>query len=284
MPGMPKLPRILVPTDIGPQAQKIYAHAVRIGLQRGARVVLLHVTDGPPKEVQWERLVTVRELLTTWGMLEPGASVEDFEALGFRVSVEAVWEAEPVRAIARLAEDSPPWMMVLGSHQRRGIDRLFRGSVSEPAARLVGVPTLVLPDSATGFVSAATGEVRLRKVLVPLGGELDGAAVRDVAERFVAMMGGGDCELVLMHVDTLQPEARFEFPQPGELRTRCVSRQGDIVPAILREAAHLEADLIVMPTRGHDSPVDGLFGSRTERVVRSGASAVLTLPVGWVQG
>lgn len=283
MPGLPKLPRVLVPTDIGPHAQKIYAHAVRLGLQRGARVVLLHVTDGPPKEVQWDRLVTVRELLTTWGMLPPGASVEDFESLGFRVSVEAVWEAEPVRAIARLAEDSPPWMMVLGSHQRRGLARLLKGSVSEPAARLVGVPTLFLPDSAPGFVSAATGEVALKRVLVPLGGELDGEAVRDVAERFVQMMGADDCELILMHVDTLQPEARFEFPQPGIQHTRCVTRQGDIVPAILREAAHVEADLIVMPTRGHDSPVDGIFGSRTERVVRAGAAAVLTLPVGWVQ-
>jgi len=52
---------------------------------------------------------------------------------------------------------------------------------------------------------------------------------------------------------------------------------GDLVSAILATAER--ADLIAMPTKGHDGLWDVLRGSTTERVVRHAPCPVLALPV-----
>jgi len=268
---------------MGPGALKLYAHAVALAMRRHARVVMLNVTDGPPKDVAWDRLVTLRTLLTEWEVLPPSASVEDFEALGFRVSVEAVWDGNPVRAIEQLADDAPPWMMVVGSNQRRGLARALLGSVSEPAARRLGVPTLHLPDAALGFVDPSNGVLDLRRVVVPVGADIDLDVLAEVLDRFLAMLGVEDTEIVFLHAANLADERRFVFPSSERFRSVAVTRPGDVVPSILGECAMEKTDLVVMATHGHDSPLDDLIGSRTERVVRKGNTAVLSLPMARAQ-
>ena len=53
---------------------------------------------------------------------------------GFQVST-AVMEGEPWLAILRCAREWEPDLIVLGSHNRRGLDRFLMGSVSEAVAR-----------------------------------------------------------------------------------------------------------------------------------------------------
>ena len=49
----------------------------------------------------------------------------------------------------------------------------------------------------------------------------------------------------------------------------------DAIPALARE---LDADLVVMLTRGHDEVVDAFAGSRTERVLRRSELPLLSVP------
>ncbi|MCA9706553.1 MAG: universal stress protein [Myxococcales bacterium] len=46
------------------------------------------------------------------------------------------------------------------------------------------------------------------------------------------------------------------------------------------EAEHERADLVVMASRGHDSLLDSVLGSHTERVLQRSPCAVLAVPVG----
>ena len=57
------------------------------------------------------------------------------------------------------------------------------------------------------------------------------------------------------------------------------SRDGGVIAGILAEATAWEADAIVMPSAGHDSPEDVLLGSTAERVARSAPCPVLVVPV-----
>jgi nucleotide-binding universal stress UspA family protein len=53
-------------------------------------------------------------------------------------------------------------------------------------------------------------------------------------------------------------------------------RDGVVVDVILDVAKEMNADLIVMATRGHDGFLDVLRGSTTERVLRGAACPLLT--------
>jgi nucleotide-binding universal stress UspA family protein len=58
-----------------------------------------------------------------------------------------IWEGDPGEAIveAAIAEDVD--LIVVGSHQRRGVDRLVMGSVSEQVVRTSPVPVVVARKS-----------------------------------------------------------------------------------------------------------------------------------------
>ena len=54
-----------------------------------------------------------------------------------------IWEGEPGEAIVEAAIAEGVDLIVVGSHQRRGVDRLVKGSVSERVVRSSPVPVMV---------------------------------------------------------------------------------------------------------------------------------------------
>jgi nucleotide-binding universal stress UspA family protein len=97
-------------------------------------------------------------------------------------------------------------------------------------------------------------------------------ALRDI-RAFVRSVGGLDAILEFMHIGETEPQIiEDEAVVSAKLQT------GDLVSAILATAE--QADLIAMPTKGHDGLLDVLRGSTTERVVRHApCPPVLALPV-----
>ena len=59
-------------------------------------------------------------------------------------------------------------LVVLATHGRDGLDHWLKGSVAETVFRRSAIPTLFIPPSARGFVDQVTGDLRLRRVLVPV--------------------------------------------------------------------------------------------------------------------
>jgi nucleotide-binding universal stress UspA family protein len=62
-------------------------------------------------------------------------------------------------------------------------------------------------------------------------------------------------------------------------RLRRILADGSVVPRIIQTAAEVEADLIVMSTRGHNGLLDALRGSTTEQVLRQAGRPLLAVPV-----
>jgi nucleotide-binding universal stress UspA family protein len=80
----------------------------------------------------------------------------------------------------------------------------------------------------------------------------------------------------LLHLGDRFPET--PVPESIAARVRIRQEAGAVVAGIIDTADELEADLIVMATRGHDSLLDALRGSTTEQVLRNSGRAVLAVP------
>lgn len=141
---MPK--RILVPVDNAPQSETALEHAIDV--YPDATVVLVHVLDPSSwitsdefgdmlyandvetaeKEGADELLSEMRE--TAVGL---GATAETTQLIG-----------RPAHTIVRYAGDNDIDAIVMGSHGRTGLDRIFLGSVAEAVARRSPVPVTIV--------------------------------------------------------------------------------------------------------------------------------------------
>jgi hypothetical protein len=82
----------------------------------------------------------------------------------FRI-VHTTVDRDPARVAFDYVRGHLTELLLLATHQRRGIDRWLHKPAAEPVARESGTITLFLPRGGTGFVSYDTGGVTLRRVL-----------------------------------------------------------------------------------------------------------------------
>lgn len=146
--------KILVPLDGSPTAMLALDQAAAIARMAGASLQLLHVIDAVPAssgfarpaiyldEIQ-PRLRQEAETLLEQaadGLRKQGATVETtvLESRGDRVS----------EIIADTARQSGVDLIVLGTHGRRGVQRLLIGSDAEQVARIAPVPVLLVRERA----------------------------------------------------------------------------------------------------------------------------------------
>jgi nucleotide-binding universal stress UspA family protein len=260
---------VLHPTDLTPAAHGALEHALRLVLAVGGSLRILHVRDGG----EHRQMPGVRGVLQGWGRISPGAGIDAVAALGIVVS-KVEERGEPVPAIVADVERHAPDLIVMATHPRTPMTRIFRPSVAEPATRAAGVPTLLFGPSARPFVDTS-GALNLRRILIPVEGDsplaLEGAARLARATREPMLFR-------MVHVGANAP-ALSGFVHPG-WTWESATGTGGVVAGILEEARAWSADVVVMRTEGHDSAGDVLFGSTTEQVVRGAPCPVLVMPAG----
>jgi nucleotide-binding universal stress UspA family protein len=272
--------RIALATDLGPGAADLFASGLALALKARAELTLLHIVAPEHKDMTWGRLPTVRELLERWGHLAQGASAEDFEALGVRV---IPIERPPTRndvvtALLHTLTSARPDLLVLGTHARSGFARLANQSVAEPVTRALQRLTLLVPDRARALVDTDTGELRLRRVLVPVDEHVPLQPVVDALERLLTSIGAGPVSFVLVHVGRPETIPAVRLPRRVDWSWRTDVRSGAVVEQILRAEIDNDVDLVAMPTFGHEGLLDALVGSPTERVIRRSTAPVLAVP------
>ncbi len=271
--------RIVLPTDLGEGSEIVFAHGLQLALETHCQLLLVHVHPRSDEEVNWTRLPTVKELLTRWGRLSADAAIADFERLGTCVRAEDLVGPRAAEKLVAGVDWTKTDLLVVGTHQRRGLTRILRGSVAETVAREGDVPTLFVGQATRGFVDPASGQVSLKRVLLPVCRGFDPDGVLDTVIRLVEALAQ-DTEFVFLHMGdqaSAPPGLVSKAPRPGHA-VATVILPGPVVPGIVEQARALSADLIVMVTEGHDSPGDALWGSKTEKVIRQAPCPVLALP------
>lgn len=271
-----RLQSIVHPTDFSELSARAFAHALRIAVATESALHVLHVEPQQPGEAG--AFPQVRRILTQWGFIEEHETVPEIAAkLRFLVSNIRIDGSNPTRAILDFLDQHATDFLVLGTHGRDGLERLLVGSVAETVSRRSSIPTLFVGSSARTFVSEVSGDMTLRRVLIPVDHSPAPAGAVEAVRRFARILTGTDTGVVLLHIGTSAPmifagSGELESPQPVILRS------GPVVRSILDAADEFEVDLIGMPTAGHHGVLDALRGSTTERVLRHAPCPVLAVP------
>jgi nucleotide-binding universal stress UspA family protein len=303
--ALPKLRKLLCPTDFSLLSDRALGYATGLGRLYGAEVEALHVFPvvyRMPGDVTYvEALVrldedTRRTLFERLGrFLEPtkGSGVETRALLG---------EGDPATVILERALHNPIDLIVMGTHGLRGFDRWIMGSVAQRVLRKTACPVLTVPPASAA--SAGDGPPVLKTILCALDLSAHSEATLEYA---VSLARAANATLVTLHVRESEhihdeaPHAKDDSPFLLELHqhVEALSRgvvgslppgeYGDvrgIVRLVVRGRAHDEilkvaserrADMIVMGVqRPRGAPLP-FFGSTVRHVLERAECPVLTV-------
>ena len=288
---------ILCPVDFSEFSVRAYRHALSVAKHYRAKLVALHIVElwkypslsfvppGPAYDETCQAFCEkgeqqLRELVrsNTRDAPPPELLVEQGNAADAILSVAARMRAD---------------VIVMGTHGRRGYDRMMLGSVAERVMRNAPCPVLVVNKPPDGF-SATSNEVgeehRLHRILFCT----DFSENSDRALNYaISATTEYKAELTLLHVleekrtntDQAITAATQELERliPTELRqtlnARSAVRVGKPYKQILEFAKEAQPDIVTMGVRGRGSLDLAVFGSTTYRVIQLGPCPVLAVHI-----
>jgi nucleotide-binding universal stress UspA family protein len=274
-----RLSSVFHPTDFSQASEVAFAHALKLALEAKAELRIMHIGRA---KLRWSQFPKIRETLARWGLLPPGSPKMAVGQLGLQIEKVQYTGSDPVRPILRYLGRKPADLVVLATHQRRGIARWLHHAVAEPLARQSGVMTLFVPPSGSGFVSAEDGRVRLRQIVIPVSHAPHLPSVVHAVGGLVHLVQAGEVSCHVLHGGTHDGMPPLALPHESGCSWTEIVQQGDIVGSMLEYAKDHAADLIAMTTHGHKGFLDALRGSITERVVREARCPVLAIPA-WLR-
>jgi nucleotide-binding universal stress UspA family protein len=139
--------RIVVPTDFSECAEEAWALAKRIAAPPGTELVLAHVLTQVPRFGEGlfiaESASKIEAAAREWAEHALGDWVAKARAEGISART-ALRTGVPHEEILALAADERADLVVMGTHGRGGLNRLFLGSVADRVVRLAPCPVLTV--------------------------------------------------------------------------------------------------------------------------------------------
>jgi nucleotide-binding universal stress UspA family protein len=196
-------------------------------------------------------------------------------------------------AILSLAETRAISLIIMGTHGRRGFDRLMMGSVTERVLRHASCPVLAVRPATPGsnYPGAPDEPVPIRRILCCVDFS---AHSRRALEYALSAADAYSADVTVLHVldpvsqsaDVAQETdaamanlAKLLPPGSSSTKTHLEVRLGEAYREILLLGSEMQADLVVTGVRGRNSLDLAVFGSTTYRLIQLGPGPVLTVPV-----
>ena len=192
--------------------------------------------------------------------------------LDVRIVPNANTDADSIAAYAN-AEGVD--LLIVGTHQRHGIDRVAAGSVAREVVRAAHVPVVVVPASAA---PAEHAEVPRMKIIVAAT-DLSNVSNRVVPYAYALAAPGS--QVLLVHIikpgtddqPAVERKLRSLIPEDASMRgitTQTIVREaGDVPQAIVDIAERLDADAVVIGARERSQVAQILTGTTAERILRA---------------
>lgn len=294
---------ILLPLDTSTFAEQALPLALGLARRHGAalRLAIVHVPlvstliDGVPHvDPQLDAEVRDHERGYVEGLAERLTA-------GGVPTTAVVLDGPVVDALEAEVRASGAELVVMSTHGRGGLSRMWLGSVADGLVRRGPAPVLLVRSREGG---AVTGEATFRHVVVPLDGSGlaaealeqalkvgEPASTRYTLVRAVApvtVVGPHATEVIAAEYQTHhEEEARRGLEEVAE-RLRSLGAEVDVVvvthpspaAAILETAESRGADLICIATHGRTGLPRLLLGSVADKVVRSAKVPVLVVRPG----
>lgn len=253
-------------TDLHPDGGVAFAHSVAFARDGQAQLVSFNAGNG----------ATTRPMPNTAALLQDW---DDDPASVAHTAVTHTCCDDPVDTLLDGLRPMRPGLVVVGTHQWSGLSRVIHDSVSESVALQGLAPTLILPIGKPGFVDEKTGEMRLDKIVIPVGDDQEVAAAVNELSLLLSQLQLRDLDLYLLRVGEDEVPDALLTPEGPDWRWHRVSRPGKPVEGIVSVCDELDCDLVVMASRGQDGFLDVLRGTRTQQVMRQVSCALLAIPV-----
>ena len=133
---------ILLATDLTPTSLVAETEAITLARDLHAELLIVSVVD--PRSLRGPRGDYVQRVDQARQDLQARARGLQDRASMVGVAVRLlIWEGEPAESVLEAAAAESVSMIVVGSHGRRGVDRLVLGSVSDRVVREANVPVVV---------------------------------------------------------------------------------------------------------------------------------------------
>ena len=289
---MLKIESILSPVDFSEFSDRACEYAHSFARQYGAKLFVLHVAEtfapihprliSPPliEQVYAQKIADAEEKVRELAARQKWNDVEH------EVFLERGAVAD---AILQFVEGKNIDLITMGTHGRRGLDRLVLGSVTERILRTARPPVLAVHSLPQGS-GARKEPVQFRKILFCT--DFSDNSPRALEYAFL-LACKYQAEISLLHViersdggKDLAAEKRQVLQQLQAVVPQNVQNCATVEPAvragktyqeILGHAAETETDLIVMGVRGRNALDLALFGSTTQRVIQLGQWPVLVV-------
>lgn len=141
--------RILVPVDGSSISNQALQEALRIAKDQQAVMRLVHVVDEAVVDGDIDGMLNyaaLRDALKQGGTRLLAKVAKTAKQAGVEAEI-GLLDTLGERVAHAISEEAKRWqadLIVMGTHGRHGLDRLFMGSVAESTARLVDVPLLLV--------------------------------------------------------------------------------------------------------------------------------------------
>ena len=296
---------ILFPTDFSLHAHAALKYAAAFAREGRGRVLLLSVLDAKvPANLTTMPDYVFEDHDNNW-LLQLRSQVKELlrDPLLKGVEAEAVFlEGDPAPQIAQAAVDNGIDLITVATRDRSRLSRAFGGSIAEEIVAEAPCAVLAVRPPQHDFVEHRSGQtqIRLNRVLLAtnfrpssvaatqlatgiasqLGAELHAVyVIGDYFEQISVMFPeGGLAALTRLRSHVQERMAQFSRSGGAAAETHIV--EGRPYQEIVKLAAKIEADLIVLGTAVHGSLFGSnqVLGSEIERVIRNAPCPVLCVP------
>jgi nucleotide-binding universal stress UspA family protein len=293
---------ILVPLDGSRFAEHALPLAAGLARRAGASVEVVH-KHIPPQPIHPDSILAEDPKLAPrardreWAYLDK--IVRRLTAAGVNPVSAKLVEGPTVETLMGHITTTGADVVVMTTHGRGPLSRMWLGSVADSLVRRLNVPILLVHPTE----DESSAESLPRHILIPLDGS---PLAEKILEPAIALGTLSGAEYTLFHTvvpvpvitpdatiaaasvmdleltDKLESDSRAYLKGVGEkLRARglkvreCVVVQSSVASAILAEAKHAGADTIALETHGRGGFARLLLGSVADKIIRAAHIPVL---------
>jgi nucleotide-binding universal stress UspA family protein len=294
---MREIELILCPIDFSEFSVRSYHHALSLAEHYQAKLVAQHIVElwrhpSPDFAASAGLYEESRQALCESGKKQLREFIENHTHDETQPEL-VVQEGVAADAILSFAQAQKTDVIVMGTHGRRGFDRLMLGSVTDRVMRSAPCPVLAVGKPPHDSVDAGKKQSHahhLNRILFCA----DFSENSELALKYaISATAEYDAELTLLHVleGVPGPANREEAmvaaaerldrlipPERGKtLKIKTAVRMGKPYWQIIQLALEAEIDLVTMGVRGRGALDLAVFGSTTYRVVQLGSCPVLAV-------
>ncbi len=269
--------KILVPTDFSQQAANALGVALSIARKSGAELHLYHVIEAPDFPeitdiMAYQSLGNTNVLEKVEEQLAQIADCEECQDLRISYSIDV---DSPYKKISDKASDENFDLIVIGSHGRKGIDRILIGSTTEKVIQHAPCLVLTIKEPASYFSPSN----------IVFGSNFYG----EIAHGFSCLIQFAELYEATIHLLKINTRNHFEttrytrqlmesFAEEQHLSNYTINLYNDDSEeeGILHFAQDTEADMICVPTHGKTGLSHLLSSSIAENVSEQAFRPVMT--------